>query len=213
VSDADDLLILSQGAIRDLRNPAVVTSSERVFEGRVWDIRRDEFTFGGHTIAREYVDHPGAVAVLAIDDQDRVLLINQYRHPIGLRDWELPAGLLDVEGEPPLDELFLCLVSNVSPWTYLGARPVNPSPQASFDTGLDVFAMGRMGPLRMLRTLRQTMARRPDARGAGVHRIHDLPEVTVSASRPQGWQLDGDHLGTATGLRLHNVRAALRVIA
>jgi NTP pyrophosphohydrolases including oxidative damage repair enzymes len=103
VSDADDLLILSQGPIRDLRDPAEVTSSDVVFEGRVWNVRRDEFTFAEHTIAREYVDHPGAVAVLAIDDQDRVLLINQYRHPVGLRDWELPAGLLDVDGEPPLD--------------------------------------------------------------------------------------------------------------
>ncbi|MEO6533097.1 MAG: NUDIX hydrolase [Pseudolysinimonas sp.] len=102
MSEADDLLVLTEGAIRDLRAPAEVTSSERVFEGRVWDIRRDEFTFAGHTIAREYMDHPGAVAVLAIDDQDRVLLINQYRHPIGLRDWELPAGLLDVDGEPPV---------------------------------------------------------------------------------------------------------------
>jgi len=100
--DADDLQILTHGPIRDLRDPAPVTASERVFDGRVWDVRRDEFTFGGHTIAREYVDHPGAVAVLAIDDQDRVLLINQYRHPIGLKDWELPAGLLDVEGEAPL---------------------------------------------------------------------------------------------------------------
>ena len=103
MSDADDLLILSQGPIRDLRDPAPVTSSERVYAGRVWDVRRDEFLLGGGSIVREYVDHPGAVAVLAIDDQDRVLLINQYRHPIGLRDWELPAGLLDVEGEPPLD--------------------------------------------------------------------------------------------------------------
>jgi ADP-ribose pyrophosphatase len=102
VSDADDLRILSAGPLGDLRDPAPVTSSERVFEGRVWDIRRDEFTFGGHTVTREYMDHPGAVAVLAIDDQDRVLLINQYRHAIGLRDWELPAGLLDVEGEAPM---------------------------------------------------------------------------------------------------------------
>jgi ADP-ribose pyrophosphatase len=102
MTDADDLLILSQGPIRDLRDPAEVVSSERVFEGRVWDVRRDEFALGGHRITREYQDHPGAVAVLAIDDQDRVLLINQYRHAIGLRDWELPAGLLDVVDEPPL---------------------------------------------------------------------------------------------------------------
>src|SRR4051794_18479722 len=123
-----------------------------------------------------------------------------------------PAMTLCVDGEPPLEGLFLCLVSNVSPWTYLGARPVNPSPEASFETGLDVFAMGRMGPMRMLHTLRQVMARRPDARGKGVHRRHDLPAVTLTASRPQGWQLDGEHLGTATGLRVRSVPAALRVV-
>ncbi|WP_116452637.1 diacylglycerol/lipid kinase family protein [Blastococcus litoris] len=129
------------------------------------------------------------------------------------RERRRPAMSLHLPGEPDLDGLFLCLVSNVSPWTYLGARPVNPSPEASFDTGLDVFAMGRMGPLRMLHTLRQTLAREPDARGRGVHRRHDLGELTLTASRPQGWQVDGEHLGTATGLRVQHVPAALRVVA
>jgi len=124
-----------------------------------------------------------------------------------------PAMTLQVPGEPALQDLFLCLVSNVSPWTYLGARPVNPSPEASFDTGLDVFAMGPTGPLAMLRTLRQTLIRRPDARGRSVHRWHDVEELTLTADRPQGWQLDGDHLGTATGLRVRHVPAALRVVA
>jgi len=129
------------------------------------------------------------------------------------RERRRPAMTLQVPGEPLIDDLFLCLVSNVSPWTYLGARPVNPSPEASFDAGLDVFAMSRMGPLRMLRTLRQTLARTPDARGRGVHRRHDLEELSLTASRPQGWQVDGDHLGTATGLRVRHVPAALRVVA
>jgi diacylglycerol kinase family enzyme len=129
------------------------------------------------------------------------------------RERRRPAMTLHLPGEPELEELFLCLVSNVSPWTYLGARPVNPSPEASFDTGLDVFAMGRIGPLRMLHALRQTLAREPDARGRGVHRRHDLSELSLTASRPQGWQVDGDHLGTATGLRVCNVPAALRVVA
>jgi diacylglycerol kinase family enzyme len=129
------------------------------------------------------------------------------------RERRRPAMTLHVPGEEPLEELFLCLVSNVSPWTYLGARAVNPSPEASFDTGLDVFAMGRLGAVRMLHTLRQTLAREPDARGRGVHRRHDLQELSLTATRPQGWQVDGDHLGTATGLRLRNVPAALRVIA
>jgi hypothetical protein len=65
VSAADDRLILNEGPLSDLREPAPVISSERVFEGKVWDIRRDTFDFGGHTIVREYTDHPGAVAVLA----------------------------------------------------------------------------------------------------------------------------------------------------
>jgi diacylglycerol kinase family enzyme len=128
------------------------------------------------------------------------------------RDRRRPPITLELPAEPPVDGLFLALVSNVSPWTYLGARPINPSPEASLDAGLDVFAMGRVGVARMLHHLRQTMAARPDARGRGVHRWHDLDELTLTASRPQGWQLDGDHLGTATGLRVRSVPDALRVV-
>ncbi|MGY1838020.1 MULTISPECIES: diacylglycerol/lipid kinase family protein [unclassified Modestobacter] len=128
------------------------------------------------------------------------------------RDRRRPTMTLTVPGEEPVDGLFLALLSNVSPWTYLGSRPVNPSPEASFDTGLDVFAMGRVGVVRMLHHVRQVMAARPDARGRGIHRWHDLTELTLTATRPQGWQLDGDHLGTTTGLRVRSVPAALRVV-
>ena len=79
-----------------------VHSSERVFAGKVWDVTRDVFEFAGGTVTREYVDHTGAVAVLAMDDDDHVCLIRQYRHPIRAREWELPAGLLDEHGESPL---------------------------------------------------------------------------------------------------------------
>lgn len=78
-----------------------ITSAETAFSGLVWDVRRESFELDGRSIVREFVRHPGAVAVLAIDDRDRVLLIKQYRHPVRLRDWELPAGLLDLEGEAP----------------------------------------------------------------------------------------------------------------
>ena len=124
-----------------------------------------------------------------------------------------PAMSLHLPGEPALDDLFVCLLSNVSPWTYLGARPVVPCPEASFDTGLDVFAMGRVGTVRMLRTVREALSVDGDARGRGIHRWHDLAELTLSATSPQGWQLDGDHLGTATGLRVRSVPAALRVVS
>lgn len=82
-----------------------VTSRETVFEGRIWDVRRDTLGYGDHggRIVREYVAHTGAVAVLALDDDDRVLLIKQYRHPVRARDWEIPAGLLDMAHESPLE--------------------------------------------------------------------------------------------------------------
>ena len=128
------------------------------------------------------------------------------------RDRRRPPMTLTVPSKPPVDGLFLVLVSNVSPWSYLGARAIDPNPDASFDTGLDVFAMGRLGVMRMLHHVRQTMAARPDARGRGVHRWHDLSELELAASRPQGWQLDGEHLGTASGLRVQSVPDALRVV-
>jgi ADP-ribose pyrophosphatase len=85
-------------------DPAQVNllSSDVVFDGAVWNIRRDTFAYNGESIVREYTDHTGAVAILAMDEQDRVLLIKQYRHPVRYRDWEIPAGLLDVTDEEPL---------------------------------------------------------------------------------------------------------------
>ena len=88
--------------LRDEPFEPEVLNSDVVYEGYVWDVRSDRVAYGDGEIVREYVAHTGAVAVVALDDQDRVLLIQQYRHPIRHRDWELPAGLLDVEGEESL---------------------------------------------------------------------------------------------------------------
>jgi 8-oxo-dGTP pyrophosphatase MutT (NUDIX family) len=79
-------------------------ASEEVYEGRVISLRRDTVAMpGGGDSVREVVTHPGAVAVVAIDDDDRVVLVRQYRHPIRRHLWELPAGLRDADGEPPLE--------------------------------------------------------------------------------------------------------------
>ena len=80
-----------------------VLSSETVYEGHVITLRRDTVAMpGGGSSVREVVHHPGAVAVVAIDDDDRVVMLRQYRHPVGTRLRELPAGLRDEDGEPPL---------------------------------------------------------------------------------------------------------------
>ncbi|UFS60693.1 NUDIX domain-containing protein [Subtercola endophyticus] len=76
-----------------------VSRSEKVFAGKIWDVRSETFDYNGKDTLREFVDHPGAVAVMAIDEDDRVLLIQQYRHPVRAREWEIPAGLLDISGE------------------------------------------------------------------------------------------------------------------
>ncbi|UYO95986.1 NUDIX hydrolase [Microbacterium sp. M28] len=89
-------------ALQDEAFEPEVLQSDLVYKGWVWDVRSDRVAYGDGEIIREYVAHTGAVAVVAIDDDGRVLLIQQYRHPIRHRDWELPAGLLDVVGEEPL---------------------------------------------------------------------------------------------------------------
>ncbi|MBP2324682.1 ADP-ribose pyrophosphatase [Kibdelosporangium banguiense] len=82
------------------RHAFEVVSTKDIHIGRVVGLRLDEVTMpGGNTAMREVVEHLGAVAVVALDDEDRVVLIHQYRHPVGRRLWELPAGLLDVAGE------------------------------------------------------------------------------------------------------------------
>ncbi|WP_435379950.1 NUDIX domain-containing protein [Aquipuribacter sp. MA13-13] len=87
-----------------------MTGRERLVEGMKWDVVADDFTLEPPegqdvdpvTVRREYLEHPGAVSVLAMDDDERVLLLRQYRHPVRHELWELPAGLLDLDGEEPL---------------------------------------------------------------------------------------------------------------
>ncbi|GAA1987218.1 NUDIX hydrolase [Microbacterium pumilum] len=90
-------------ALRDELVDAEVVDSDLVYQGRVWDVRSDTVRYGDGEIVRQYVDHPGASAIVAMDDDGKVLLIQQYRHPIRHRDWEIPAGLLDIAGESPLE--------------------------------------------------------------------------------------------------------------
>jgi ADP-ribose pyrophosphatase len=78
--------------------------SETVYEGHVITLVNDTVRMpDGGSSGREVVRHPGAVAVVALDGDDNVVLLRQYRHPVGGYLWELPAGLRDADGEPPLE--------------------------------------------------------------------------------------------------------------
>ncbi|MET8204168.1 NUDIX hydrolase [Micromonospora taraxaci] len=77
-----------------------VRSRQERYRGRIFDVVTEEVTMpGGGTGVRDLVRHVGAVAVVALDDAGQVVLIRQYRHPVGRHLWELPAGLMDVSGE------------------------------------------------------------------------------------------------------------------
>jgi 8-oxo-dGDP phosphatase len=76
---------------------------ERRYAGPIFTVYSDQVTMpGGRAVGRDVVQARGAVGVVALDDVDRVALIKQYRHAVGTRLWELPAGLRDVDGEDPV---------------------------------------------------------------------------------------------------------------
>ena len=90
-----------RGEVADAGDARPILASEPQFAGRIWSVRRDTVDFDGQVVVRDVLLHLGAVAVIALDAEDRVLLIRQYRHPVAMALFEPPAGLLDVPGERP----------------------------------------------------------------------------------------------------------------
>ncbi|NLE74794.1 MAG: NUDIX hydrolase [Actinobacteria bacterium] len=83
------------------RRPELIQSTV-AYRGSLFEVRVDRLALaGGQEVAREIVDHPGAVVIAAVDEQDRIVLANQYRHALGRELLELPAGLLE-RGEDPM---------------------------------------------------------------------------------------------------------------
>ncbi|WP_367574692.1 NUDIX domain-containing protein [Streptomyces griseoaurantiacus] len=89
--------------IKDAAEEWEIRGTETPFRGKKTSVRTDEVVMPDGSVARrDYQVHPGSVAVLALDEEDRVLVLRQYRHPVRQKLWEIPAGLLDVPGENPL---------------------------------------------------------------------------------------------------------------
>ena len=114
------------------------------------------------------------------------------------------------DGEPL--RLALALVCAADPWTYLGNRPVRPCPDASFDTGLDLFGLTSARAPVMLRHVVQLLQKDGHPKGKRVVLLHDLPGMTITADGPLPFQLDGDELGDRTSVVLRSVPAALQVL-
>ena len=129
-------------------------------------------------------------------------------------DRRRPALTVQRDGQPDLHGIFLVLVGNTSPWTFLGPLPIDPFPGASFDSGLDVLALRSLGLATTARTAAQLLT--PSRRvphGRAVHHVHDEASVRIQADRPVAAQVDGDWLGERGHVVLAAVPRALTVVA
>ncbi|GAA3474176.1 diacylglycerol/lipid kinase family protein [Nonomuraea roseola] len=116
-------------------------------------------------------------------------------------------------GIPAAEGVFMAIISNTSPWTYVGSRPVEPTPWASFETGLDLLGLQRMGLPSMTSIIRQILTERDTLpRGRHLVQLHDEAEFTLSAERPVAFQLDGDYLGERESVTFRSVPDALQVL-
>jgi len=95
----------AQAPVADVPVDEAPLGRETLHHGVIWDVVSERFTLPGQdgTVVREFIEHPGAVGIVAVDSQGRVLLQRQRRQPVHAALWEIPAGLLDVAGEPALD--------------------------------------------------------------------------------------------------------------
>jgi diacylglycerol kinase family enzyme len=139
----------------------------------------------------------------------RMTLRQYYR----VTDRRHPALMLEQDGHPLAGPLFLGIVSNTAPWTYLGRRPVYTNPQAAFDCGLDLFALSSLRTFSTLRALCQMLSATRPPRGRNVVTLHDQPELTLRSARPVAFQVDGEYVGERECVRFLAVPDALRVVA
>ncbi|RJL25230.1 diacylglycerol/lipid kinase family protein [Bailinhaonella thermotolerans] len=116
-------------------------------------------------------------------------------------------------GHPGESGIFMAIVTNTAPWTYLGSRPVNPTPLSAFDAGLDLLGLSRLGLPSILNVVRQIVGERSTPlRGRRLVQVHDASELALSSSRPIAFQLDGEYLGEAEKVTFYSIPDALQVL-
>jgi diacylglycerol kinase family enzyme len=127
-----------------------------------------------------------------------------------VQDRRSPAISIEMPDGSTVDGLHLALVTNCDPWTFLGNRPVSPTPNASFDTGLDVYARSRMGTLGVLWGVSK-MVRGANPKTFGARIDHDLDHFVLRSQRPLPFQVDGDYLDDRQEIRFKAIPHAVRV--
>ena len=187
--------------IKDAPERWETVSSEVRYSGPIFDVRTDRVRMPGggpdapwEVVGRDIVRHPGAVAVLALDDAGRVLLIRQYRHPVEHRLWEVPAGLRDVEGEP----LHVTAARELAEEAGYRAR--------DWRVLCDLFTSPGMTDERMRIFLATGLEEIPDGE-------HDFVRTHEEADLEQAWLPLDDAVRKVFGAEIHNQQAAMGILA
>ena len=138
-------------------------------------------------------------------------MVRQY---YGGTDRRRPALTLERDGQPPAGDLFMAIITNRSPWTYLRDRPLLPVPNPDFNSGLDLLALRRMRVTTMVNAVGQMLyVRSRPPRGRNLLSVLGSESLTIRSARPIAFQADGEYLGETEAVKFQFVPHALRVAA
>ncbi len=137
-------------------------------------------------------------------------MMSQYYHT----DRRWPALTLERDGQPPISDLFMTIITNRSPWTYLRDRPLLPVPNPDFNSGLDLLALRRIRLTTIFNAVGQMLyIRSRPTRGRDLLSVPGSESLTVRSARPIAFQVDGEYLGETKAVNFQFVPHALRVVA
>ena len=129
-------------------------------------------------------------------------------------DRRRPALTLERDGQPPVGELFMTIITNRSPWTYLRGRPLLPVPNPDFNSGLDMLALRRIRLTTIVNVVGQMLyLRSRPPRGRDFVSVLGSESLTIRSARPIAFQADGEYLGETETVKFQFVPRALRIVA
>ena len=138
-------------------------------------------------------------------------MVRQY---YGGTDRRRPALTLERDGQPPVGDLFMAIITNRSPWTYLRDRPLLPVPNPDFNSGLDLLVLRRMRVTTIVNAVGQMLyVRSRPPRGRNLLSVLGSESLTIRSARPIAFQADGEYLGETEAVKFQFVPHALRVAA
>ncbi|MFC4585626.1 NUDIX domain-containing protein [Sphaerisporangium corydalis] len=186
---------LTSEDVRDVPASWEVLDSKERFDAYVISVRTDTVRMPGDEVAdRDYIVHPGSVAVVALDDDGRVLLLRQYRHPARRLLWELPAGIRDVADEPLVD----CAARELA--EEAGYRA------GTWHTLIDIFSSPGMTDERIRIFLARDLTPIPDEENGFVRRHEEIDMPVV-------WVPLADGVNRVLGGMIHNSPAVAGILA